>query len=159
MEYRCEVDANRVLTSDTHWQKVEADTGREPGKNDHRKTRNSYATKKWHHVFNIVHLNTKNGTQCSCIPNKLFFWSNLILNYFVWLRIADEGSVPEMRIWSILLIKSDLKWCIHLSRSLFLYFKIHCTWRLINPVALLFPVDESENSVRILGYGDRLISR
>ena len=28
----------------------------------------------------------------------------------------------EMRIWSILLIKSELKWCIHLSRSLFLYF-------------------------------------
>ena len=27
-----------------------------------------------------------------------------------------------MRIWSILLIKSDLKWCIHLRRSLFLYF-------------------------------------
>ena len=26
-----------------------------------------------------------------------------------------------MRIWSILLIKSDIKWCIHLSRSLFLY--------------------------------------
>ena len=26
-----------------------------------------------------------------------------------------------MRIWSILLIRSDLKWCIHLSRSLFLY--------------------------------------
>ena len=36
--------------------------------------------------------------------------------------LTDEGSVPEMRIWSILLIKSDLKWCIHLSRSLFLYF-------------------------------------
>ena len=29
-----------------------------------------------------------------------------------------------MRIWSILLIKSDLKWCIHLSRSLFLYLRI-----------------------------------
>ena len=43
-------------------------------------------------------------------------------NYFAWLRITDEGSVPEMRIWSILLINSDLKWCIHLSRSLFLYF-------------------------------------
>ena len=43
------------------------------------------------------------------------------LNYFVWLRITDEGSVPDMRIWSILLIKSDIKWCIHLSRSLFLY--------------------------------------
>ena len=26
------------------------------------------------------------------------------LNYFVWLRITDEGSVPEMPIWSILLI-------------------------------------------------------
>ena len=25
-------------------------------------------------------------------------------------------------LWSILLIKSDLKWCIHLSRSLFSYF-------------------------------------
>ena len=44
------------------------------------------------------------------------------LNYIVWLRITEEGSVPEMRIWSILLIISDLKWCIHLSRSLFLYF-------------------------------------
>ena len=27
-----------------------------------------------------------------------------LLNYFVWLRITDEGSAPEMRIWSILLI-------------------------------------------------------
>ena len=44
-------------------------------------------------------------------------------NHFVWLRITDEGSLPEMRIWSILSIKSDLKWCIHLSRSLFLYLK------------------------------------
>ena len=25
----------------------------------------------------------------------------------VWLRITDEGLVPEMRIWSIRLIKSD----------------------------------------------------
>ena len=30
-------------------------------------------------------------------------------NYFVWLRITDEGSVPEMRISSISLMKSDLK--------------------------------------------------
>ena len=45
-----------------------------------------------------------------------------ILNYFVWLRITDECSVPEMCISSILLITSDFKWCIHLSRSLFLYF-------------------------------------
>ena len=33
----------------------------------------------------------------------------------------NKGSVPEMRIWSILLIKSDLKWCIHIISSLFLY--------------------------------------
>ena len=44
------------------------------------------------------------------------FW-----NYFVWLRITHEGSVPGVCIWSIVLIQSDLKWCIHLSRSLFLY--------------------------------------
>ena len=45
------------------------------------------------------------------------FWHFLgitfqLLNYFVWLRITDEVSVPEMRIWSILLMKSDLKWYI-----------------------------------------------
>ena len=45
----------------------------------------------------------------------------VLLFCFVWLRITDEGSVPDMRIWSILLIKFDFKWCIHLSRSLFLY--------------------------------------
>ena len=51
------------------------------------------------------------------------YWASLFnfLNYFVWLRINDEGSVPEMRKWSILLIKSDIKWCIRQSRSLFLY--------------------------------------
>ena len=27
------------------------------------------------------------------------------LIYFIWLRITDEGSVPEMRIWFILLLK------------------------------------------------------
>ena len=45
-----------------------------------------------------------------------------LFNSFLWLRITDEGSIPEMRIWSILLIKSDLKWCLHLSRSLYLYY-------------------------------------
>ena len=42
-----------------------------------------------------------------------------LLNRFVWLRITDEGSVLEMRILSILVIKSDLKWFMHLSWSLF----------------------------------------
>ena len=41
----------------------------------------------------------------------------------VWRRITDDGSLPEMRIWSILLIKSDLKWCIHLGKSLFIFLK------------------------------------
>ena len=31
------------------------------------------------------------------------------------------GSVPEISKWTILLIKSDLKWCIHLSsKSLYI---------------------------------------
>ena len=47
----------------------------------------------------------------------------IFLNYFVWLRIYDEGSVHEMRIWSILLIKSDLKCCMYLSRSLFIFLR------------------------------------
>ena len=42
-------------------------------------------------------------------------------------NVTDEGSVPEMRIWSILLIKSDLKWCIHLSRSLFFILTTNST--------------------------------
>ena len=53
----------------------------------------------------------------------LFGITSHILNYFLWLRNTDEVSVPEMRIWSILLIKSDLEWCIH-SRRLFLNFYI-----------------------------------
>ena len=32
------------------------------------------------------------------------------------------SAVLEIRMWSILLINLDLKWCIHLSRSAFLYF-------------------------------------
>ena len=60
-------------------------------------------------------------------------------NHFVWRRITDEGSLPEMRIWSILLIKSELKWCIHLSSSLFLIFQLlgecHCWWTSESPRA------------------------
>ena len=55
--------------------------------------------------------------------NFFNFW-----NKFVWLRITDEDSLPEMRIWSILLIKSHFKWCIHLSRSLFLYLNFRNLW-------------------------------
>ena len=39
------------------------------------------------------------------------FWGITLnfLSYFVRLRIKDKGAVPEMRIWSILLIKPRLK--------------------------------------------------
>ena len=50
-----------------------------------------------------------------------------------------RSQYPIMRIWSILLIKSDLKWCIHLNRSLFLYFNLlgecHCWWTNESPRA------------------------
>ena len=42
--------------------------------------------------------------------------------YSVWLMITDDGSLPEMRIWSLLIIKSDFKWCVYFRRSLYLYF-------------------------------------
>ena len=44
------------------------------------------------------------------------------LNYFVWSRITIEDSVSAMRTWSILSIKSELKWCKQLGRSLISYF-------------------------------------
>ena len=83
------------------------------------------------------------------------FWLHLIfrhfwginfqpfVNYFVWLRITDEGSVSEMRIWSILLIRSDLKLCMHLSRSLFLFFSTNniALHQLHSWVAVVIPTD------------------
>ena len=38
------------------------------------------------------------------------------------LKITDGASIREMHILAILLIYIFLKWCIHLSRGLFLYF-------------------------------------
>ena len=43
------------------------------------------------------------GTIIQHINDLLFNF----FNFIVWLRITDGGSVPEMSIWSILLIKSD----------------------------------------------------
>ena len=50
------------------------------------------------------------------IPSASACFGRLGNNFstFVWLRITDEGSVSEMRIWSILLIKSDIKWYMDL---------------------------------------------
>ena len=86
-----------------------------------------------------MHLKSKSQKQREKLISYLSLFN--VLNYFVWLRIADEGLVPEMRIWSILLIKSDLKWCIHLSRSLFFYIsttkkslgECHCWWTKESP--------------------------
>ena len=63
-------------------------------------------------------------------------------------RQCYVGPVPEMRTWPILLIKSDLKWCIHFSRSLFLYLQWRCAqywcffvfffWRLCRSFGVLW---------------------
>ena len=50
---------------------------------------------------------TDTGNPVLWINNTSFPVFNF-LNYFVWLRITDEGSVPEMRILSILKIESDI---------------------------------------------------
>ena len=47
------------------------------------------------------------------------------LNCFVCLRIIDDGSDPKISKWSILFNKCDLKWCIHLTRTFFLYFNFY----------------------------------
>ena len=79
--------------------------------------------------------------QLKCVPNTadliVTFGFSLVRNFrvnifyfgnhFVWRRITDEGSLPEMRIWSILLIKSELKWCIHLSKVSFYIYVPHFT--------------------------------
>ena len=54
---------------------------------------------------------------CSTLRPKINLKTTLFAGW-------DEGLVPEMRIWSILSTKSDLKWCIHLRRSLF--FILNC---------------------------------
>ena len=66
-------------------------------------------------------------------------FSHFCVSLFNWLvRITDEGSVPEIRVWSILLKKSDLKWCIHLGRSLFFVFKLlgECHFEMIDVLGL-----------------------
>ena len=78
------------------------------------------------------HQNSPIKIDCYNIVGSLHhpFWLQYVLVYHFctvettfWLRITDEGSVLEMCIRSILLIESDSKWCIHLSRSIFLYSK------------------------------------
>ena len=58
----------------------------------------------------------------SCLSDHIVVIFFILLNHIDWLRITDEGSVLEMCKLSILLIKSNSKWCIHLHRSRFLNF-------------------------------------
>ena len=44
-----------------------------------------------------------------------------IYKYFLLIRIADEGSIPEMPIWSILLIQFDFT-MVYPSKQKSLYF-------------------------------------
>ena len=58
-------------------------------------------------------------------PNLSLFYRTMLFEYpsvlsrFCFLLPRNynvfSGLVPEMRMWSILIIKSDLKWCIHLT--------------------------------------------
>ena len=49
-------------------------------------------------------------------------WQIGVICNFVCLRITDASSISETHIWSMLLIKSDLKWRIDLRGSfLFIY--------------------------------------
>ena len=68
------------------------------------------------------------------IIHVLLYVVQITYPVYVVIFVTDEGSVPEMRIWSILLIKSVSKWCIHLSRSLMSYFNFpsfKCRWSVL----------------------------
>ena len=67
---------------------------------------------------------------------------------FFWFRMTDEGSVPEMHIWFILLIQSHLKCWIHRSTSIFLCFSF--SLRVIKVYYLDNNVFRSQRST--LGY-------
>ena len=65
-------------------------------------------------------------------------------------RQSYLSSVPEMHTWPILLIKSDLKWCIHISILIMkyimhlFYFGIHFSWprvEVISGFCVGFPIE------------------
>ena len=60
-----------------------------------------------------------------------YFLGIPFFNSFVWQRVTEDGSVPEMRIWSILLIQSDLVWSMHLGKSIFLYLTNEITFTML----------------------------
>ena len=57
------------------------------------------------------------------------------LNYFVWLRITDEGSVPKMRIWYILLLH-PIEYGVYILVELSFYICYMCPRGLFGPSAV-----------------------
>ena len=71
-------------------------------------------------------LNAKGKVPCGfkLYTGKIFGFSFQVL-YFIWQRITDDGSLPDMCIWSILLLNSiRLKKCIRI-RKVCVYFSIY----------------------------------
>ena len=73
-----------------------------------------------------------------------------LLIILFWLRITVKGSVPEMQIWSILIIKSDWKWCINLRISLFLYFNYFVSVTASGPLSPLSTVAKFYGQPRLI---------
>ena len=82
---------------------------------------------KWFHFKT-----NKPGKNINCVQ---FVYSNDNLNsvcdsivqlFYSWLRITGEGSIPDMHVWFIMLIQSNLK-MVHLSQQKSL-FCISTTW-------------------------------
>ena len=91
-----------------------------------------------------------------------------LLKLLLWQRTTDEGSVPEMRIWSILLINSDLKWCkilvevsFNISRSVESYFSslfriVKQIFKLVFCAAPRVSIVSSEFHVKVLSNSDHM---
>ena len=73
--------------------------------------------------FNFIGFFTPSilASTCFARPNLYASDFNLLL-YFVWLSITDEGSNFKYEEWAYdpyWIVNTILKWCFHLSRSLF----------------------------------------
>ena len=104
-----------------------------------------------HQIFRVFKINS-NCNFVGLLHHP--FWLYLVmarwgihfqLFYFLLLRMTDEGSVPDMCIWSISLIKSDLKWCIHLLNfehsSLLLFWLEEVSFLIITELDLISDFD------------------
>ena len=100
----------------------------------------------------MLQLLRPNSSNLPCLYSTFHLEYPLVLSRFCfspfqatfWPRKIDEGSAAEIRIWSILLIHSDFKWCIHLSKSLFL--NLHFKYvKILSGFFEVFSLVEKEN--------------